>query len=356
VKKPSFYSFLALIILLSVAVTSGCSAAIAPAALPLVTAVPASSSVIAAPVTATNSGSPDLVVTRVWLEGVMINYTIKNAGTADSPQTYSYIYVNDLMPAQGGTSLVDILKPGQEKTFTFSNYQWPFARDLGTPPQVHVDPRGYIDLPTDAKKVRVTANGDNQVEEANKANNSRTTIIGLLWNYDLLREANLATWRNGDGDIPGIGSETDAHGAHMQVPNMDMEVTPQLEMMPQQVPQGWMQGIWGYFYGDQDSGARKVTAITLPPKLHFVARVGLAPYASGTDGVTFKFGLKDINDNVTWLSSKKISSPGSFENWDINLGDYEGQKYYFVLRVDAGASPANDFAVWNQAKLMQVND
>jgi hypothetical protein len=59
---------------------------------------------------------------------------------------------------------------------------------------------------------------------------------------------------------------------------------------------------------------------------------------------------------VTWISSKKATTPGAFENWDINLSDYEGQKMFFILRVEAGASPVNDFAIWNQAMLIQVND
>jgi len=72
--------------------------------------------------------------------------------------------------------------------------------------------------------------------------------------------------------------------------------------------------------------------------------------------VTFKFGLKDLNDTVTWIGSKKATTPGAFEDWDINLSDYEGQKYSIVLRVEAGDSPVNDFAIWNQARLIQVND
>jgi len=67
-------------------------------------------------------------------------------------------------------------------------------------------------------------------------------------------------------------------------------------------------------------------------------------------------GLKDLNDTVTWIDSRKVTTPGSFEDWDIDLTNYEGQKYYIILRVEAGDSPVNDFAIWNQAKLIQVND
>ena len=48
-----------------------------------------------------------------------------------------------------------------------------------------------------------------------------------------------------------------------------------------------------------------------------------------------------------------MTVPGQFETWDIDLSDYEGQKVYFILRVEAGASAVNDFAVWKQAELVQ---
>ena len=208
----------------------------------------------------------------------------------------------------------------------------------------------------DNHKVRVCADAKSEASEAIENNNCKVTLIGMMWDYDLLRVSNLATWRNGDGNLPEPGGENNVHGAHFQIPNRDMEVTPQLETIPQQVPQGWMQGIWGYFYADDADYSPKMTAIKIPAKLHFVARVGLSRDATGTDGVTFRFGLRDLNDTVTWIDSKKVTSPGAFENWDINLSDYEGQKYYFFLRVDAGASPVNDFAIWNQARLIQVND
>jgi hypothetical protein len=356
-KNPRMYSFLALIIAISMAVTLGCSKVSAPNVAPAVPATPTAPAVTPTPMAAPVTGASDLVINKVWLDGLTIYYTIKNVGTADSPQTYSYIFVDDLMPSQGGTSFVDVLKPGQEKLLSFNNYEWPFGKEFGvTQAQVKPDSAGYIELRLDNHKVRVCADGKSAAGEATETNNCKVTLIGMMWDYDLLRVSNLATWRNGDGNLPEPGGENNAHGAHFQIPNRDMAVTPQLETIPQQVPQGWIQGIWGYFYSDDADYSPKMAAIKIPAKLHFVARVGLSRDATGTDGVTFRFGLRDLNDTVTWIDSKKVTSPGAFENWDINLSNYEGQKYYFFLRVDAGASPVNDFAIWNQARLIQVND
>ena len=354
-KNPRIYLFLALIMAVSLAAVSGCSKVTPEDKAPSIPAAPSAPGLVTAPVAAPVAGASDLVITKVWLDGLMVYYTIKNTGVGDSPQTQAYIYVNDLNPAQGGSSFVDVLKPGQEKSLNFSNYQWPYSGIEASKDKVAVNPAGYVELPLQNRTLKVCADGKNDAIEAIETNNCKDTVVGIMWEYDLLPVSNLATWRNADGDYPEPGSENNANGAHFKIANADMEASPQLETIPKQVPQGWMQGTWGYFYADE-FGARRTTAIKIPAKLHFVARVGLARTATGSDGITFKFGLKDINDTVTWIDSKKATTPGAFENWDIDLSKYEGQKYYFILRVDAGASPVNDFAIWNQAKLIQVND
>ena len=57
---------------------------------------------------------------------------------------------------------------------------------------------------------------------------------------------------------------------------------------------------------------------------------------------------------MNFLPGKTMTVPGQFEDWDIDLSDYAGQKVFFVLRVEAGASAVNDFAVWKQARLVQA--
>ena len=73
------------------------------------------------------AGAPDLVITDLWLEGCMIYYRVKNTGAVASPQTYTYLYVDNLFPAMGGKSFVDVLKPGEERGAQFSSYQWPWC-------------------------------------------------------------------------------------------------------------------------------------------------------------------------------------------------------------------------------------
>lgn len=354
-RNSSSYFLSALIMV--ILVLAGCANP-APAAQPPVTPPATTAPVVPGTTSpAAAAGTPDLVVTKVWLDGKTIYYNVKNIGTGASPQTTAYVYVNDLNPASGGFGFVDVLKPGEERALSFSNYQWPYSETVAPLKEIKVNTYGYVDLNLDNHNVKVCADARGETSELSEANNCKLTVIGAPWQYDLLSVANVAIWRNADGNVPDLGSERSSQGGHFPISNVDMGQLPQLEVVPQQIPQGWMQGIWGYFTVEPEIRACPiVAAIKLPSKLHFQARVGLAKSAVGSDGVTFKFGLRDLNDNVTWLSSKKMTVPGNFEDWDIDLSGNEGQKCYFVLRVDAGESSANDFAIWNQAKLIQVND
>jgi hypothetical protein len=355
-KQFRVYLFLVLIIALTMAIAPGCSKPAPASTAPAAPVVPGSPAVpVAPPAAPPKAVSPDLVITKIWLDGPMVYYTIKNTGAADAPQTNSGIYVNDRMPDMGGYSLVDTLKAGQDRTTNFSNYEWPYTPAKVMTPTVNVNPAGYVDLPLQNYKVKVCADAKNEAVEANETDNCKVALIGIRWEHNLLTDPNLATWKNNDGVVPEPGSENSAQGAHFTIPNADMEQIPQLEIIPQQVPQGWMQGTWGYFYKDE-YGSPKTAAIKVPAKLHFIAKIGLARNAEGSDGVTYKFGVKDLNDTITWLDSKKATVPGTLQDWDINLTDLEGQNCYFLLRVDAGESPAKDYAIWNQAKLIQVDD
>ena len=70
------------------------------------------------------AGVPDLIITDAWLEGCMINYKVKNIGNVDAPPSTSLLSVDNLSPPMGSTSFVDVMKPGEERTLAFSNYQW----------------------------------------------------------------------------------------------------------------------------------------------------------------------------------------------------------------------------------------
>jgi hypothetical protein len=318
------------------------------------------------------SGAADLIITDTWLEGCMIYYKIKNIGTVDTVPTYTYLYVDNLLPPGGSSSFVDVLKPGQEAGMSFSSYQWPWCGAqpggtiTGAPAANHSSfntlvaalpnhtstgaATPVVDWSLMNHTVKVCADAKNQDTENDKTNNCIQKLWGTLVDYDLLPLAHLAAWKNSSGEVPAFGTEGSHSGAYIKMSDGG------LEMVPEQVPQGWIQGYWGVFYTDTETHVAQVAAVKIPAKLHLIAKVGLASNATGTDGVTFKLGLKDMSDTMNFLPGKIVTVPGQYEVWDIDLSDYEGQKVLFVLRVEAGASPANDFAIWKEARLVQVQD
>lgn len=331
------------------------------------------------------AGAPDLVITDLWLEGCMIYYRVKNTGAVDSPQTYTYLYVDNLFPPLGGRSFVDVLKPGEERGAQFSSYQWPWCQGGSSPAGGGGGPTGtvqgggyangatalvmvhqqgpssdsggsYMDFSTMNHMVKACADAENQASEANKNNNCTSKIYGILFKYDLLPQSHMARWVGNLGPVDYFTSEGSTTGAHFPLTNGA------LEMIPPRVPNGWIQGYFGYFYtapggtlGGVDTGptATPILPIKIPPKTKFIARVGLASNATGTDGVTFKFGIKGLDDVTNFIGTKIITQPGASESWVIDLKDYEGQVGYFILRADAGASAEKDFAVWSEGRLEQ---
>ncbi|MCX5997755.1 MAG: hypothetical protein NTV42_09185, partial [Chloroflexi bacterium] len=312
------------------------------------------------------AGAPDLIITDVFLQECMVYYKVKNIGTVDTVPTYTTIYVDNLFPPLGGTSYVDKLRPGEERGLVFSSYQWPWCgqspaggsgggtyhQGYGT--MVSAGPGGgggVVDWSLLNHTVKVCADGKGDLTtEINKSNNCLVKLWGMLVNYDLLPLAHLAGWRNSAGEMPDFGAESSLHGAYIKMSDGG------LEMVPEQVPQGWIQGTWGVFGTDQDLRVPVTAAVKIPARLHLLARVGLATNATGSDGVTFKVGLKDLSDTVNWIATKKMTTPGIFEDWDVNMSDYEGQKGFFILRVEAGPSAVNDFAIWKQAVIQQISD
>lgn len=302
-------------------------------------------------VTAPLAGQPDLTVLEAWLEGKMIYYRVKNAGKIDSPQTYTRLYVDNLFPAMGGESFVDVLKPGQEKVLNFSSYEWPYGADTGGMGSWNPDVDIVYDPSIQNHTVKVCADARDQAAETNDNNNCLYKIWGNLWNYDLLPIAHLPIYYNSWDSLDNTEglTEGDRKGAHIKMSDGS------LEMVPEAKPQGFIRGKWGIFYSDI-YGQTRVYRILVPPKLHFKARVGLSNYATGSDGVTFKLGFLDSTDTLRWLGEKKMTVPGKYEDWDLDLSDQQGTLGFFLLQVDAGNSYANDYAIWKEARLLQVSD
>jgi len=102
-------------------------------------------------VTSFNSDKPELVITDFWAAGDKAYYKIRNVGGEQARESRTGIYIHGLASDQ---SRVEILAPGQERTYAFPTLKWSYGTQ-----------RTYT-IP-----VRVCADDYSNISEYDEANN-----------------------------------------------------------------------------------------------------------------------------------------------------------------------------------------
>jgi len=94
-------------------------------------------------VTSFNSDRPELVITDFWAAGDKAFYKIRNVGGEQARESRTGIYINGLASDQ---SRVEILAPGQERTYAFPTLKWSYGaqRTYTIPVRVCADDYGNI--------------------------------------------------------------------------------------------------------------------------------------------------------------------------------------------------------------------
>lgn len=304
----------------------------------------------------------DLKVLNVWVEGTTIYCTVKNIGDLESKPTTGYLYVNRQMPPCGGTSFIDSLGAGEERTLSFAGYSYSFGPWGGvnaggggvfanpTIWERYTLPTGkveYVALGPISNMVKVCIGINGNASDSKENKNCIASLWGELLDYDLLPLSHLASFTNGKNMIAPLGPDRNPNGSVSKMSDGS------LQMLPEQTTQGYVQGYWGFYYTGNSVG--ESAPMKIPAKAHLITRVGLPDTARGGDGTYFKVGLRTAGDNVKLIASKKMTIPGVFEDWDVDLADYEGEIVYYILRAESGIVPSNDFAIWKEARLKQVN-
>ena len=108
-------------------------------------------------VTSFNTDKPELVIVDFWVAGDKAYYKIRNVGGAEARETRTGLYVNGVAADQ---SRVEILAPGQERSYAFPTLKW-----------------GYGAQRTYKIPVRVCADDYNNISEYDKSNN----CLALDW-------------------------------------------------------------------------------------------------------------------------------------------------------------------------------
>jgi len=280
----------------------------------------------------TPTGKPDLVITDIWLTGAVVNYKIANRGNADAKPSQSYFYVNNLKQA---TDWVDSLAAGEERTTSFSNFDWRFPGAAG-------DPAAAVAQ----FDVRVCADAENAIEESDKGNNCLTKIWGQTFTYDFVKNAHLAKWRSSAGDLKWPMVSYDKKGAAYLLYNT-------LVMCPEPVSNGWIQGRFADFYikyYGQETSSRE---LVIPEHAKFTARVGFKQGDFSTDGVGVALGYLDATGSVVLFPKMDVYSDGTLRVYEIDLSDMAGKKTEFILWVEAKDSPEGDCVRWVEPKIVQ---
>lgn len=292
------------------------------------------------------AGQPDLQVTKVWLQGRSVYYTIVNNGSGKAPVSRAYLYVNGHKDAE---DYVEAMEVGEERTENFSNYNYPY--DLEATGVELKNAPTYI--------VKVCADEEHAVVESNEDNNCGSVILGQLFVYDFVENAHRVEWKTNSGTIIYPSPQTSTSGAAF-TRNMSLEDDKGygscLATFPPPIDQGWIEGSFGDFYTDQATRQSMSRDIVVPENAKFIAKVGFKKGASDTDGVWFLFGYTDEMGRVNYAPGVFASYDGKLSTYQVDLSQIAGKKTRFLLRVEdkAGDLYKENWAVWQNPIVTQA--
>ena len=296
---------------------------------------------------------PDLVVTDIRIVGREVYYTVKNIGTAETRGSRAYLYVNGIKEADDYT---EPLAPGQERPGPFGNYAWKYQLLETLPSQP--TPGGMLAGEDTIRNftLKVCADVENTLVEANEANNCKAIIHGVKFVYPFTDFAHQALWTTGYGQLKLPLPEESASGAAL-VTSVNMEDNQGygsvLLTIPQQVDNGWIQGRFGWFYTDEFRQTR-VKEFTVPDLARFSAKVGFTSSSAPGSKAKFLFGVMDQGGVVTWANPAVTASlDGKLETYNFDLSSVAGQKRQFVLFVEVIGPAQNVKPVWVDPKIYQ---
>ncbi len=171
--------------------------------------------------------------------------------------------------------------------------------------------------------------------------------------YNFIRVARSATWVNKPlplGTVPTVTKlnfndlKNDNKGSARYVNNVELEDGQKYPRSVLQTQPEYKTGglVIGYFHN-----------VNIPANAKFSAKVGFRKEATSTDGATFEVSVYNI---ATKRGRRLIRHLAKYDRKldeiTADLKDYSGQKLRIELRVNAGNSFAQDWAVWQEAKII----
>ncbi len=169
--------------------------------------------------------------------------------------------------------------------------------------------------------------------------------------FDFVAEAAEAEWRSEAGVLPFPGKNTDERGFALWREDVPLEDGSRaawvLETHPQWVDDGWIEGT---YYQTEN--------LVIKSGDRFVARVGFLQGAQAGD-VTFGVYFRPkcaVYEFPPIIGQLPDTYDGRVWDWDVPLDEFAGQSGCFVLRVNAGETSAQDWAVWVEARIVRPSE
>ncbi len=255
-------------------------------------------------------------------------WRVKNIGSCAWSTEYSLVFVNGAqMSAPASVKLSKSVAPGQTIDLTVSM----------TAPNAAGTHRGNWQL-KNASGVLFGIGAN-----ANKSFWVEIKVSGAsgATGYDFVENAASATWASGAGALTFPGSEGDAKGfaRKLDAPKLENGTTstlPGLLMVPQNVTDGYIQGVFPAFR--VQSGDR------------FQATIG-CEHGATSCWVNFRLQYQIGTDAVQTLWSFNEKYEGMVYRANLDLSRLAGQDVKFILRINAAGPAVGDRALWGSPQI-----
>lgn len=157
--------------------------------------------------------------------------------------------------------------------------------------------------------------------------------------YDFYTQARSALWRSSAGKLPFPGQTSDRRGFVREINRGYLSPGTAainiLQTHPQWAPGGWIAGLY--------------PSMVLGKNVYFRAVAGFLKGADHSDGATFMVQVYE-NGRYHRVVRRTVSARGHVP-LEADLSRWAGKRIQIILRVDAGRSSGQDWAVWVKPRL-----
>jgi len=276
-------------------------------------------------------GQPDLIVQSIskveTASGYVIGFQVKNIGPVSAGASICRLFAEG---SQKSNANVPAIAAGATYDGTFSDWTY-------TPLMPHI---------------KVVAEASGIITEADETNNEKSVTMAIAVVYDFVTQANSpatdVSWKSGAGTLAFGGALDDNDGFACYRTNVTLEdnhvYAKVLETHPQWVDDGYISGSYLEMF---NTIGYKVKAGE-----HFYARCGLIKNASAGK-VAYRVMIRCEGGPNTWIFEGVKTYDGTLKTIDVDLTPYAGKKADFILRVTAEGSSTQDWAAWENARIIR---